>query len=436
MTIGIRTRALLVLAAVGGGTAVLCRPAQALPAFSRRTGMQCTACHDSWPRLNDFGELYRDRGYRLGNLDDDAGVPLQYFPISFRVTVGYSYTAMTNQPSDTGPRDVNTGAFVTPAADIYFAAALSNHLSAYVDIAGFSADGTAKLESSWVRINDIGNSHWLNLKLGVLELDLPLSMHRAFTIFSPFLIYDYHPAGSINPFILDENQRGIEISGHENGPGLRYALALTTSGDLAGASPLSTPTLYGHVTYTRLTWSPIVPRVRVGAMGNIGWVPTNFAPFTPPGGAPAPISGTGTDSRSHGHVGGDLQLVFLSLAQPITLTGVWMYGQENAALVQGGTRNAHFHGGFVQLDYIPIFPLVVGVRYDGVYNTQQADPTAPSDANQQVAFTLYFRYALWLSAWGSGAVHLEASTLDTQGVGADGGAVRSNSVFAGVDLML
>jgi hypothetical protein len=424
--------ALLVFAVV----TIASRPAGAVPAFSRRTGMGCPVCHDAWPRLNDFGELYRDRGYRTGDMNDDAGTGLDYFPISARATLGYSYSSLTNQPTDVGPRDINTGGFVFPEADVYFAAALANHFSAFIDIAGFGSEGTASLESAWVRVNDLG-TNWLNLKLGVLELDLPFSMHRAFTIFSPFAVYGYHPVGSNNPFTLGENQRGIEISGHARGPGFRYALALTTSGELGSASPLTAPTIYGHATYTRLTWSRAVPRIRVGAMGDVGWAPTTFATLTPPGGMPAAISGTGAVNRAHARVGGDLQLVFLSLSQPLTLTTVWMYGQEGGELVDGGTRAARFHGGFVQLDYIPTLPLAVGARYDGVYNTQQADPTTPSNANQQVAFTLFARYALWLSAWSSVVVHVEASTLETKNAGAGPGtAARSTATFAGLDLML
>jgi hypothetical protein len=418
------------------GTVLAARPARAIPAFSRRTGMECSACHDAWPRLNDFGELYRDRGYRIGNLNDDEGTSLAYVPVSARINVGYNYSRLSNQPTDAGVRDINTGAFAFPGADLYFGMALANHLSAYMDITGFGPDGAASLESTWVRINDIGTS-WLNLKVGILELDLPFSKHRAFTVYSPFLVYDYHPTGSSNPFILDENQRGIEITGHGNGPGFRYTLALTTSGDLGSASPLTAPTLYGHTTYTLLTRSPEVPRIRVGAMANAGWAPTAFATQTPAGGTPAPISGTGTASGNHARAGLDLQLVFLSLSQPLTLTTVWMYGREASALVAGGTRPAHFHGGFVQVDYIPTLLLNVGTRYDAVYNTQQADPTAPSDANQQVAFTVYARYLLWLSSWGSAAAHFEASTLNTQNAGATPGtAARSTSVFAGMDLLL
>src|SRR6516225_7846535 len=90
--------------------------AHALPEFSRKTGMACTACHDAWPRLNDVGELFRDRGYRTGAADDDSwGHFFAYFPISFRATVGYQFTTTTNQATDQGTTTINTGGFVFPA---------------------------------------------------------------------------------------------------------------------------------------------------------------------------------------------------------------------------------------------------------------------------------------------------------------------------------
>ncbi len=411
--------------------------ALALPEFSRKTGMTCSTCHDAWPRLNDVGELYRDRGYRTG-ADGDDGFRhlLDYFPISFRATVGYQYSSTTHQATDQGEMTINNGGFAFPGADIYFGASLSRHVSIYVDVAGFSKAGTASLESGWARINDLG-TNWLNLKLGRLELDLPVSMHRSYTLFAPFLIYAFHPTGSTNGFNLGVNQLALEISGHANGPGLRYALALSSSGDITSAWALNAPSLYGHVTYTALPYSRVLPRVRVGAMGLVGWWPTAFNTLTPQGGMPQAVAGTGDQHKVHARAGLDLQFVFGQLARPITLTASWMYGQEDGALVDKGTRDAQFHGGFVQLDYTPILPLTMGVRYDGVYNIQQADPAQPDNSNQQEGFTLFGRYALWLSAWGSLVAHLEASTVETQNAAMVGtNPVRNTFVFAGFDFLL
>ena len=33
------------------------RPAHAIPAFARKYGLPCSACHEAWPMLNNFGRL-------------------------------------------------------------------------------------------------------------------------------------------------------------------------------------------------------------------------------------------------------------------------------------------------------------------------------------------------------------------------------------------
>src|ERR1039457_1583801 len=45
--------------------------ANALPAFARKYGLRCSACHESWPMLNYFGQKFKDNGYQLMN-DRDA----------------------------------------------------------------------------------------------------------------------------------------------------------------------------------------------------------------------------------------------------------------------------------------------------------------------------------------------------------------------------
>src|SRR5437867_1989376 len=45
-------------------------PARAIPAFARKYDLPCSACHEAWPKLNDFGIAFRDRGYQLGNEKD------------------------------------------------------------------------------------------------------------------------------------------------------------------------------------------------------------------------------------------------------------------------------------------------------------------------------------------------------------------------------
>src|SRR5260370_24709455 len=64
-----------------------CSPsASALPAFARKYGLRCSACHESWPMLNYFGQKFKDNGYQLMN-DRDAPIcqnPV-YWPVTFRI---------------------------------------------------------------------------------------------------------------------------------------------------------------------------------------------------------------------------------------------------------------------------------------------------------------------------------------------------------------
>ena len=46
--------------------------ANALPAFARKYGLRCSACHESWPMLNYFGQKFKDNGYQLMN-DKEIG---------------------------------------------------------------------------------------------------------------------------------------------------------------------------------------------------------------------------------------------------------------------------------------------------------------------------------------------------------------------------
>ena len=80
-------------------------PARAFPAFARKYGLRCTACHESWPKLNDFGRAFRDNGYQmLTGKDDTIFETPGYWPVAVRITPQYAYTQVTNQATDQGAK--------------------------------------------------------------------------------------------------------------------------------------------------------------------------------------------------------------------------------------------------------------------------------------------------------------------------------------------
>src|SRR5438067_9477683 len=84
--------------------------ARAIPAFARKYDLPCSACHEAWPKLNDFGIAFRDRGYQLGNEKDS---PIwqnpSYWPITFRITPQWHRESSSNNVVDTVPGDPALG---------------------------------------------------------------------------------------------------------------------------------------------------------------------------------------------------------------------------------------------------------------------------------------------------------------------------------------
>src|SRR5216683_869112 len=77
---------------------------RAIPAFARKYGLPCSACHTAWPELNNFGQTFRDNGYQLNN-DHDSPIFQDpgYFPITFRITPNWHRESVNNQQLDAVP---------------------------------------------------------------------------------------------------------------------------------------------------------------------------------------------------------------------------------------------------------------------------------------------------------------------------------------------
>ncbi|NPV49535.1 MAG: hypothetical protein HPY69_21530, partial [Armatimonadetes bacterium] len=79
--------------------------ANAAPVFARKYGFNCTMCHSNFPRLNDFGQRYRNNGYQLPGREDDEQTVLEGpAPIAARTSAGYNYDKFTN---DDEAEDIN-----------------------------------------------------------------------------------------------------------------------------------------------------------------------------------------------------------------------------------------------------------------------------------------------------------------------------------------
>ena len=448
------------------------RDANAIPAFARKYGFSCNVCHvPGFPKLNDFGNLFRDHGYQLGS-DQDLptyeGITMGYWPVSFRTTVGYQAASLRVDGSG-----VTTGGFGFTGLDILSFGLLHRHISFGVvytpglGSAGFGVNSTAgqgDLESAFVRLNNLerllggrSDTYLANLKVGKFELSVPFSEKRSPTLNTPFVMYHYQsgtPYSAVlsnlnaslyntysnpNDFSIGENQPGLELAGITPTAGngyFRYSLAAISNsnlntGNVGGGRGTN---FFGHITQS-LGGYGIVTGHRVGLFGAYGDAPTMVNPSCT---GCAGVAGSG---QPFYRIGVDLSLTFDG---QWNLFGAMMHANDskNLFVSQGipNAQNAAWNGAFVELDWFPTLLPVVNMpgwlliyRYDLIRNDRQGDPTFATSYNNVDSQTFMARYYLHQSSRTDIALHAEYNTFRAKGVGVGGGDQVGNTLLAGLD---
>ena len=458
----------------------LVQKAEAIPAFARKYDFKCNVCHvPGFPKLNDFGNLFRDRGYQLGSEADSPvyeGIGMGFWPVSIRATVGYQAAQVRTEGSG-----ITTGGFGFTGLDLLSFGTLHRDIAfgvVYTPGLGSAGFGTGAsdgdLESAFVRLmrleryfgvkSDPGN-YLLNLRVGKFELDLPFSEKRSPTLNTPFVTYHYTPgvpytatiggtstSSYLNPnsFLLGDNQPGGELSGIMKTPStegyLRYSLtALATnsfSGPLGGCPP-NTPcgtggrnvNFYGHITQSFGGYG-IVTGNRVGIFGAYGQAPTLVNATCPT------CQGVAGSGKPFTRIGIDVSLTFNG---EWNVFGAIMHGHDSAQLFasQGipTPQNASWNGAFVELDYAPalFFDMpdwFFAYRYDVIRNDRHGDGNTDvfkGNYNDVDSHTVLARYFIHHSTRTDLALHAEYNSYRTQAVGPTGGDLRGQTMLVGLD---
>ena len=416
--------------------------ASAVPAFARKTGLSCTACHEVWPRLNDFGQQFRDNGYRLKR-DRDAPVEQDpsYWPIAMRTTVGYQWLRQNLVPTDSGPTTTQTGTFGFTGLDIFAVGTLGERMSFLVTYTpGLSSSGfqlapsnlDSNLESANIGFHDLLGTPFLNLRVGKHAPDLPIDEHRQITLTQGYNVYHFHPAGSVVHGEPGSNQPGVELYGHSDLSRLRYSFSLYNEqdADFFSGTLVGNPVVWGHITGETLLDNGILAAVKVGVFGSAGWHPTGSLSLTPPGGGAgsgAPVQGTGFGLKQHYRYGAEAHLRFISTVNPLTISGVLWGGSEDKALITGGDQDATFLGGFVEGVYTVTPRLSLVARWEQIKSTQQGVSTAVLTAGDLRCWTAAIRHTFEISSRTEAALQLELSRIDV-----DAGDGTMPSTYAGL----
>src|SRR5579872_2846169 len=151
------------------------QPANALPAFARKYGLRCSACHESWRMLNYFGQKFKDNGYQLMN-DRDAPIwqNPSYWPVTFRITPIWHRVSNNRVAEDaligstasgTVERRLESSGFDLSGLDFHTGGTLEKNISFYV-LPSSDSTATFHFETVMARLDNLFGSSWLNVKLG------------------------------------------------------------------------------------------------------------------------------------------------------------------------------------------------------------------------------------------------------------------------------
>ena len=417
------------------------RNALAIPAFARKYGLPCSACHEGWPKLNSFGQTFKDNGYQLMN-DRDAPIyqNASYWPVAMRITPHWHYESVGNTTVDasgggTTEQTIKTSGFDLTGIDILTAGTLAKNISFLLVPSIDPGDGTVGFESANVRFSNIAGSPWLNFKFGKFELDGPLSEKRMMTfsnVGGAYQLYHFSPIGDVTDFSFGENQLGIELMGHSLNDHTRYAASMVSSTN----GGLGLPGGRSYDGYLHLSQGFLVPHLglqRVGAYGFVGLQPTFF--LTSSG---EPIAGTGRGNRSFYRAGvyASVYLGRFDLASVFQRAGDNVY--LGNALSPNDTLPVGAHGPIwntatFEAHYTYSPQLIVIGRYELVRMSQQALDTNPSNLGNLDVFTIGYRYYPIMHSRAGLAWHQEFATMKSRLTSDTGQDQRSSSYFMGFD---
>ena len=430
------------------------QPANALPAFARKYGLRCSACHESWPMLNYFGQKFKDNGYQLMN-DKDSPVwqNPSYWPITLRITPYWSRESTNKIAADTasGVASLATTGFNLSGLDILTGGTLEKNIS-FLLVPSSDETGAFHFESANVRFDNLFHSPWLNVKVGKFELDSFISEKRTLTLSASggaYQLFHFIPVNDGNIFgQLGDNQLGAEWMGHSYNDRTRLSAAVFSSVDGNVDLP------YGQNAYTaffagsQAFGTGKLGTQRLGFYAMIGQAPTTYLTS---GGVPVPGSGTGNKSFSRIGFEG-----LFYLGPHLDFQVFTQHGSDNAwfgacfgeivtgtcdpannpgigATLPAGFRNPTWNGAFVETHVVVNPQFTIFQRSEWVRMSQQADPTSPSNLGDIDNYVFGYRYNPFMTSRDGFAFHNEYSWIRQRGTAPDLGDLSSSSILLGFD---
>ena len=443
----------ILLSIVGMGNAP---SAHALPAFARKYGLRCSACHESWPMLNYFGQKFKDNGYQLMN-DRDAPIwqNASYWPITLRMTPFWSRESVNKVPVDsapTGEQKITTTGFNLGGLDILTMGTLEKNFSFQL-VPSSDETGAFHFEAVNVRFDNLFHSPWMNVKVGKFELDTFISEKRGLTLSGSggdYQLFHFIPVGDGNIFgQVGDNQLGAEWMGHSENDRTRLSAAVFSSTDGNVDLPYGQNSYSAFFAGSQAFSAGKLGVQRIGGYAMYGVAPTTYLTS---GGIPIPGSGIGNKTFSRVGFEGlfylgqhlDFQVftqhgsdsAWFGACYGDIITGTCDPASQNntTGVLPSGARNPTWNGAFVETHYVYSPQLTIFQRSEWIRMSQQAFATNPSNLGDIDNYVVGYRYNPFMTSRAGFAFHNEYSWIRQRGTSpVTATDLSSNSLLLGFD---
>jgi hypothetical protein len=433
--------------------------ASAIPAFARKYGLRCSACHESWPMLNYFGQKFKDNGYQLMN-DRDAPIWQNpgYWPVTFRMTPIWHRVSTNKVEVDANGGTSNAEAKITSSGfdlsglDFHTGGTLEKDFSFYL-LPSSDPTGAFHFETVMARLDNVGGSPWVNVKLGKFELDNLLSEKRILTLTGNggiYQLYHFIPAGDGNIFgQMGDNQLGLEVLGHSANDRTRYSVALLSSNDGSVELPYGAESYSTFITGSQAFDAGKLGVQRLGFYVMAGEAPTSWLTN---GGPNAAIAGSGGSNKGYSREGFVGQFYF---GQHFDVDVVTQHGQDSVWFGQGygdfidgvatnnntpgtalpaGARAPTWNGVLFEPHFVVSPQMILLGRYETIRMSQQSTPSNPSNLGNITTYTVGYRYNPFMTSRAGFAYHGEYNWFHQDGTSPISATnITSSELLFGID---
>ena len=221
---------------------VLPLTSEAMPVFARKYSMSCVACHSAFPRLNQFGEHFRDNNMRLPNWRDNmvqTGDERLALPATAPLAIRAQAYAQARKGKSIDPVSGETeqasSDFQSPyLVKLLSSAPLSEHITYYFYgiFAEKGNNGETTIEDAWFRHDDLFGSG-VGMQLGQFQISDLMFARETRMPFQDFMAYRMAGITYDRGLLFDRslgkfdfglglvNGNGIEENFNINSPGYR-----------------------------------------------------------------------------------------------------------------------------------------------------------------------------------------------------------------------